>query len=83
MGWGDVTAADAFALAMIGVMFLGMGVVSLIFFSIRRSSVSRDPEVEALLEEIGEPEEIPPAEPAEPKRPAASAWERDGDWWKL
>ena len=82
MGWGDVTAADAFALAMIGVMFLSLGVVSLIFFSIRRSALNRDPAVEALLEEIETLEETPPAETPEPERPAAPAWEREGDWWK-
>jgi len=87
MDWRTITAADAFAISMIGVIFLGMAVVAMMFLCMRRSAMRRDPQVEALLEELDASERARPAPPsgkdgkARPARPART-WERDGDWWK-
>ncbi len=84
MGWGEVTAVDAMALTMLGVMFLGFGVISLIFLNIRRHATRRDAELEALLEEVEAEAEKPQEEkPAPvPETPPREPWERETDWWK-
>lgn len=85
MDWRTITAADAFAISMIGVIFLGMAVVAMMFFCMRRSALRRDPQVDALLEELDASEREHPAPPPRKRgrraRPTQT-WERDGDWWK-
>ena len=84
MDWRTIPAADAFAISMIGVIFLGMAVVAMMFLCMRRSAVRRDPKVEELLEELDASERDRPAPPPRKSGKArpAQAWERDGDWWK-
>ena len=69
---------DAFAIAMIVVMFCGMGVIAMIGFTIFRNANRRNREVEDLIDETS------PSKPKE-KTPAGAnkePWEKDGDWWK-
>jgi uncharacterized protein (DUF58 family) len=85
MNLGVVTAADGLVIAMLLVMFLSLGVVALLFLTIRRSAACRDAEVERLLEEISAEEEkevIEASRKAPESDVAAQPWERDGDWWK-
>ena len=69
---------DAFAIAMIVVMFSAFGVIALILITILRNAAKRNREVEELIEEVGKEEgkeKAPVAKSGEP-------WEKDGDWWK-
>ena len=68
---------DAFAIAMIVVMFSAFGVIALILVTILRNASKRNREVEELIEDIGkEKEEAPVA------KKSREPWEKDGDWWK-
>jgi hypothetical protein len=77
-----LNAADGFAMAMVLILTLGLGVVALLLGSIVRHGKRRDHELEALLDEVRretEPDRQPaPSAPPESREP----WERDGDWWK-
>jgi len=73
------TAADGFAIAMLGTIFLSWSVLLLLFWTMRRQAAKRDPQVDALLEEIEASEPPCPTPPAPPKR---QTWERNPDWWK-
>jgi hypothetical protein len=77
---GDYTAADAFALAMLCVMLLSMGVIAMLFFLIRKSSSRRDAQVDELLEELARDEKPQPA--ASTPAPILEDWEKEPDWWK-
>jgi len=77
---GDYTAADAFALAMLCVMLLSMGVIAMLFFLIRKSSSRRDAQVDELLEELARDEKPQPA--ASIPAPILEDWEKEPDWWK-
>jgi len=83
MGPVHTAEGDAFAIAMIIVMFSAFGVIGLILFTIFRSAAKRNREVDDLIEEVSEKPAVGKA-PAG-KTPAAKAgepWEKDGDWWK-
>lgn len=69
---------DAFAIAMIVVMFSAFGVIALIVVTIFRNAAKRNREVEELIEEVGKEEEKEKAPVAKSREP----WEKDGDWWK-
>ena len=80
---GVVSAVDGFAVAMVVILVLSLGVVALLVTGIYRSGKRRENEVEKLLDELREEEE------REEKHPASSGgaeerapWERDEDWWK-
>lgn len=72
-----ILESDAFAIAMLLVIFSGFGVLGLLLLSMRRHVARRDPHVDQLLEEL-----------AMEKRdktvvlPAPKAWEKEADWWK-
>jgi hypothetical protein len=73
-------AADGFAIAMLGTIFLSWSVLLLLFWTMRRRAAKRDPQVDALLEEVEASEH-----PQPPKRPGVlkrRLWERNPDWWK-
>ena len=72
------TAADGFAIAMLGMIFLSWSVLFLLFWTMRRLAAKHDPEVGALLEELEASEKTCPT-PASPK---LSDWARNADWWK-
>lgn len=76
----EIQAADAFALSMLCVIALAMGTIALLFFCMRREASRRDPQVDALLEEV-EREERQAMEP-KPVGSAREPWERSSDWWK-
>lgn len=77
-----IHATDGFALAMVAILVLGLGVVALLVLGIYRSGKRRESEVEKLLEESRREEEAEkhPASPTggEEREP----WEKDADWWK-
>lgn len=75
-----ISAADGFVLAMLGVIALSLGVIALLFWCMRRSASSRDPQVDALLDELAEDEKRQQNRSA--NTPQVDPWERDGDWWK-
>jgi len=75
--------ADGFAVAMIAMLTLSLGVVFGILFSMVRNGSRRDPEVDRLIEEVSR-EQDPPIEARTPPPEAKNAepWEKDADWWK-
>lgn len=75
------TAADGFAIAMLGTIFLSWSVLLLLFWTMRRRVAKRDPEVDALLEELQASELSCPTQPP-PAAPKRQLWERNPDWWK-
>ncbi len=82
MPLGVVNAADGFAMAMVVILTLSLGVVALLVHGIYRSGKRRESEVEKLLDEVRRDEEAE-------KLPASAAtseqrepWEKDEDWWK-
>lgn len=79
---GAVNAVDGFAMAMVVILVLSLGVVALLVAGIYRSGKRRESEVEKLLEELRqeEKEEKHPASPAGTEERAP--WEREEDWWK-
>lgn len=79
---GAVNAVDGFAMAMVVILILSLGVVALLVGGIYRSGKRRESEVEKLLEELRqeELEEKHPASPAGTEERAS--WERKEDWWK-
>lgn len=72
-------AGDVFALVMLGVVAMSFGVLGLLWWSMRRHAARRDPEVDALLEEVARGED---GDEVAPAKPAAAEWEKEGDWWK-
>jgi len=77
---GDYSEADAFALAMLCVMLLSMGMIAMLFFLIRKSNSRRDAQVDDLLDEVAR-DAKPRPEPSTPK-PVLEDWEKEADWWK-
>jgi hypothetical protein len=80
-----LNAVDGFAMAMVVILTLSLGVVALLLGSIVRHGRRRDREVEELLDEVRrEAEESPQPAPSAPtdSRESREPWERDGDWWK-
>ncbi len=77
---GDYSAADAFAVSMLCVMLLSMGVIAMLFFLIRKSSSRRDAQIDDLLDEVARDAKPQPA-PSTPK-PILEDWEKEPDWWK-
>ena len=77
-----VHAADGFAMAMVVILILSLGVVALLVLGIYRSGKRRESEVEKLLEELRREEDAEkhPAPPSggEERDP----WEKDPDWWR-
>ena len=79
----EISAVDAFALSMFGVIALAMGTIALLFLCMRREASRRDPQVDALLEEIERDERDERRRTcAEPARVAREPWERNPDWWR-
>lgn len=75
--------ADGFAVAMIAMLTLSLGVVLGILFTMVRNGSKRDPEVDRLIEELEREEKKPPAPKAAPAEGLArEAWEKEADWWK-
>jgi len=82
MNLGMVSDVDGFAMTMVLILILSLGVVALLLVSIFRNGKRRDHQVEDLLEEVRRSEDdrkipLPSAAP-EVREPC----EKDGDWWK-
>jgi len=76
------TESDAFALSMLAVISLGLGVVGMLLLCMAKHACCRDFEVENLIEEVTTMGKPKPA-PATKSRPSnREPWEKDGDWWK-
>jgi hypothetical protein len=71
--------ADAFAIAMIVVMFCGLGVIAMIVVTIFRNAGRRNSDVDELIDEVTRK---PPLKEKTPAVVAREPWEKDGDWWK-
>ncbi len=76
----NTVESDAFAVAMLVVIFSALGVVALLLLSMRWRASRRDHHVDALLEEMAEEAKMPVAQT--PQSPSLQPWERDADWWK-
>ncbi len=78
-----MNASDGFAIAMICMILLAMSTVGVLLLCMFRNARRRDPDVDALLDEIEETErqEKSPAPHGEDPQ-AKVPWERDSDWWK-
>jgi heme/copper-type cytochrome/quinol oxidase subunit 2 len=74
----SMSPADGMVLAMLTMMGIAMGVIALLIFCMRRNASRRDPEVDALLEEV----EAAEKQPTRREAPEPKPWERDSDWWK-
>ncbi len=72
--------SDAFAVAMLVVIFSALGVVGLLLLCMRWRSSRRDHHVDALLEEMAEESRRPVAHQS--KSEPLAPWEREADWWK-
>jgi hypothetical protein len=83
---GTVNAADGFAMAMVVILVLSLGIVALLAAGIYRSGKRREnEEVEKLLEELRreEEEELQKHHPASPTGAEdREPWEKEADWWK-
>ncbi len=74
-------ASDGFAIAMIAMILLALGILASLGFCMRANSKRRDRQVDELLDEISDEENRENEVPAE-EAPPAEPWERNGDWWK-
>lgn len=82
MPLGMVSDVDGFAMTMVLILILSLGVVALLLVSIFRNGKRRDRQVEELIEEVRRSQEdrkipLPSAAPE-----AREPWEKEGDWWK-
>jgi hypothetical protein len=75
-----VLEADAFAIAMLGVIFLSFSVIGLLLWCMKRNVARRNVYVDALLDELDAQEVA--TEPVGAKSETLQAWEKDADWWK-
>ena len=75
-----ILESDAFAIAMLLVIFSGMGVVGLLLLNMRWRVSRRDAQVDELLEELAaeEKKQVAAGPVKEPRQP----WEKEPDWWK-
>ncbi len=74
------SAADGFAIAMLGMVALSLGVIGVLFLCMRRNAARRNEQVDELLEEIAAEEKREAAHRTE--TPQREPWEKEGDWWK-
>lgn len=83
MGPDHFSASDGFVIAMLGMIFLSMGVVGMLLLCMKRNASRRDPHVDRLLEEVEEEERLEKlAKTRGLREKKREAWEKDGDWWK-
>lgn len=76
-----INQSDGFALAMLAMLAISFGFVLLILVAIFRHGKRRDPEVEKLMDEVGDGDKKPEKAGA-PDAPAREPWEKDSDWWR-
>ncbi|MGJ8633239.1 MAG: hypothetical protein ACSHX7_04905 [Luteolibacter sp.] len=73
--------ADAFALMMLAMILLSMGVIVMLLVCMARNAGRRDKGVDELLDEL-ERDQGPVRKPDPKKGEKREDWEKDGDWWK-
>lgn len=79
----QIAASDGFAIAMLGVILLSMGMIGVLFWCMKRNAARRDPHVDSLLEELEDDERrerLSRTAPVDEK--SREPWERESDWWK-
>jgi hypothetical protein len=77
-----ISDVDGFAMAMVLILTLSLGMVALLIGSISRSGKRRNREVEKLIDDVRRAQK-PKKSPTPPAPPEArEPWEKDGDWWK-
>jgi len=76
------TASDAFALSMLAVIFLGLGVVGMLLLCMAKHACRRNLEVENLIEEVTTQQKPKPTPVSKSRQPKREPWEKDSDWWK-
>lgn len=72
--------SDAFAIAMLVVIFSALGVVALLLLTMRWRAARRDKHVDQLLDELEQEQKQAVTHAAEAAPQAA--WEKEADWWK-
>jgi len=83
MGPDHFSASDGFAVAMLAMIFLSMGVVGSLLLCMKLNAAKRDPHVDQLLEEMEEEERLEAlAKSRGPAPKTSEPWERNADWWK-
>jgi hypothetical protein len=87
MNLGILHAADGFAMAMVVILILSLGIVALLAAGIYRHGKRREnEEVEKLLEELRREEEEQEQQKHHPASPTGAEerepWEKEADWWK-
>jgi hypothetical protein len=86
MNLGILHAADGFAMAMVVILILSLGIVALLAARIYRSGKRRENEVEKLLEELRREEQEAEEQKKHPTPPSGAEqrepWEKEADWWK-
>ncbi len=72
--------SDAFAIAMLVVIFSALGVVALLLLTMRWRAAQRDKHVDQLLDELEQEQKqvVPHATQSTTK----ALWEKEADWWK-
>lgn len=79
----QLSDSDGFALTMLAMMFLSVGVIALTLICGLRNAARRNPHVDELLEDVAEEEKKKTPDPLVPEgRVKSEPWEREGDWWK-
>lgn len=73
--------SDAFAVAMLVVIFSALGVVGLLLLTMRWRAARRDRHVDQLLDELAQ-EQAQQEVPHAAESSARAAWEKEADWWK-
>lgn len=76
-----LTASDGFALMMLVVVLIALGVIASLCLCMRANVARRNRQVDDLIDEVSHDEQ---RRSRATRKDAASAqpWERDGDWWK-
>lgn len=77
-----LTESDGFAVAMLGVILLGFGVLLMLGFCMFRNASRRDGDVDRLLDEVAEVEKAAMRGREAGKKSEREPWESDSDWWK-
>lgn len=77
-----ISASDALAISMLGVIFLAMAVIALLFLCMRRNASRRDQHVDDLFDEMEEDERKAEVARSNPEKKPDAPWEKDGEWWK-
>lgn len=82
MDASQISAADAFVVAMLTMMALSLGIIGLLILCMRRNAAKRDRMVDELIEEAAEEEKRANQRTPTDDVAKTEPWEREADWWK-